>query len=206
MQTRPKLTYYAVPDPDTCDMTYWMRTKRGQLKAWPATAKVDDYGPRLWFKPGHDREHVVPEGLTERERGNWIRAWYDTVRNPWVAKILAAIEREPDAARARFAAFTSHCCICGRTLTDEDSRVRGIGPDCIGRVPAAFAEACAREIARLHGEAGGEANDRVHVGIADAAAMVPAAVAIRADAADRATVSSPVDVQLPLVAGRWAEG
>jgi hypothetical protein len=30
-----------------------------------------------------------------------------------------------------FARSTDHCCICGRALTDELSRCRGIGPECI---------------------------------------------------------------------------
>ena len=49
---------------------------------------------------------------------------------PDVARFLAIVERfiaDPDAA---FAASGSHCVFCGRPLTDEASRLRGIGPDC----------------------------------------------------------------------------
>jgi hypothetical protein len=34
-----------------------------------------------------------------------------------------------------FARSHGHCCICGRSLTDELSRSRGIGPECIKITP-----------------------------------------------------------------------
>jgi hypothetical protein len=33
--------------------------------------------------------------------------------------------------RAVFARSHNNCCVCGRSLTDEQSRARGIGPECI---------------------------------------------------------------------------
>jgi hypothetical protein len=33
--------------------------------------------------------------------------------------------------RAVFARSHDHCCVCGRHLTDEQSRARGIGPECV---------------------------------------------------------------------------
>lgn len=37
---------------------------------------------------------------------------------------------DPAAAMRAFAALTGRCAICNRTLTDPDSKARGVGPDC----------------------------------------------------------------------------
>jgi len=44
--------------------------------------------------------------------------------------ILAAIAADPDAL-ARYGRELGICGVCGRTLTDEESRARGIGPVCL---------------------------------------------------------------------------
>ena len=46
------------------------------------------------------------------------------------AAVFRAIEADPQAARAKFAAETAHCYACGRRLTDALSRELGIGPEC----------------------------------------------------------------------------
>ncbi len=47
--------------------------------------------------------------------------------------VLAEILLDPDKAGMRFAMELTRCRCCGRMLTDEISRLRGIGPDCAGR-------------------------------------------------------------------------
>lgn len=49
-------------------------------------------------------------------------------------EILAEIAKDPQAASARYGHELGSCGICGRTLTDEDSRARGIGPICAGKM------------------------------------------------------------------------
>ncbi len=45
--------------------------------------------------------------------------------------ILARIQADgPEAASARYGHELGHCGLCGRELTNEDSRARGIGPVC----------------------------------------------------------------------------
>lgn len=44
--------------------------------------------------------------------------------------ILAQIAEDPAAASARYGHEIGECGVCGRTLTDEVSRARGIGPIC----------------------------------------------------------------------------
>ena len=47
--------------------------------------------------------------------------------------ILTAIAADPRAALVRYGQLLGKCGICGRTLTDEQSRSDGIGPICNGR-------------------------------------------------------------------------
>jgi hypothetical protein len=47
--------------------------------------------------------------------------------------ILDAIAKDPKAASLRFGREIGECGICGRTLTDEQSRARGIGPICAAK-------------------------------------------------------------------------
>jgi hypothetical protein len=47
--------------------------------------------------------------------------------------ILAEIEADPMAALTRYGQEIGACGHCGRTLTDADSRARGIGPVCAAR-------------------------------------------------------------------------
>lgn len=46
------------------------------------------------------------------------------------ALVLAAIAADPEVASTRYGREIGACGRCGRTLTDEASRARGIGPDC----------------------------------------------------------------------------
>ncbi len=47
--------------------------------------------------------------------------------------VLDLINADPDKAGMRFAVELTRCRICGRMLTDEESRLRGEGPDCWAR-------------------------------------------------------------------------
>jgi hypothetical protein len=42
------------------------------------------------------------------------------------------ILRDPERAQAEFGKLTGRRGCCGRTLTDPDSKMRGIGPECAG--------------------------------------------------------------------------
>ena len=48
--------------------------------------------------------------------------------------ILDAIAVNPQAASLRYGQEIGACGVCGRTLTDEDSRARGIGPICADKM------------------------------------------------------------------------
>lgn len=55
------------------------------------------------------------------------------IRYPEKVEVLRLINEDPDKAGMRFAVELTRCYCCGRMLTDEISRLRGIGPDCYGR-------------------------------------------------------------------------
>lgn len=143
--------YYAVPDPgDPGQMTYWRLNPPGKphpfmghFEPWPSKAK---YGPRLLRKD-------VPKGwdrMGRLARDDFISDWRDNVRGPWEDKILVALVTDPAGCQARFAAFTSRCCICGRELTDPASKTYGIGPDCRNAMPAHLLADMAEQMGRIH--------------------------------------------------------
>jgi hypothetical protein len=112
--------YYAVPDPDDPAVVIcwrWSSTgkKRG-LRPWSGGAM---YGPATQASRGRPAR---PYTIEVR------RAWMD-----WLSEIRAAIEADPVAAGKLFASITGRCRMCGKVLTDPESVVEGIGPDCGGR-------------------------------------------------------------------------
>ena len=56
------------------------------------------------------------------------------VRGARATQVLAAIAADPQAAMLRYGQEIGACGHCGRKLTDEASRARGIGPVCAGRM------------------------------------------------------------------------
>ncbi|ASU83558.1 hypothetical protein CDO52_12850 [Nocardiopsis gilva YIM 90087] len=133
-----------LPDPhDPGQITYWRRDDRGRLNPWPAKAR---YGPALY-------RSQVPAGLTGPDRRAWAQDWHRTHRHPWDAAIRSAIDADPDACRARFAAFTTRCCSCGRALSDPESKTVGVGPECRAGVPADMLGRLAVLVGRAHATA-----------------------------------------------------
>ncbi len=137
--------YYAVPAPDDpSQITYWRMSSKGQqhgLKPWPHKAS---YGPVLYSKD-------VPTGLCGQDRQDWITRWAADVRWPWHAAIRDAIASDVPAAAKRFADLTIRCCCCGRTLTEDYSKVVGIGPECRSGVdPSALAHYLTPQVGRIH--------------------------------------------------------
>lgn len=120
--------HYAVIDPyDPGTVTYWRRknlkTARGarpDFGPWPLKAR---YGPVLYTRG-------VPAPLRGEARRAWIRDWHAVNVVPYRAAVIEAIGADHVAAGKRFADLTSRCCSCGRTLTDDLSKVYGIGPEC----------------------------------------------------------------------------
>ncbi|QSE72198.1 DUF6011 domain-containing protein [Rhodococcus sp. PSBB049] len=110
--------YYSIRDPHDGSVTHWCRPeKQAILKAWPTKANP---GPKLYAKD-------VPKG---EGRIPFMREWNDTVAIPYAQAVHAAIMTDPVQAGARFAAWCTRCCLCGKTLTDPASKCYGVGPEC----------------------------------------------------------------------------
>jgi hypothetical protein len=139
--------YYAVPDPrDVEEMTYWRRSdgKRGPtFKPWPATAR---YGWVLYKK---DR----PKLPKEISCNTYVRAYYETLGPPYRYAVVEAIAEDPVAAQQRFADFNTRCCMCGKKLTNDLSKVYGIGPECRKGIPSeVLANYFRPEVSKAHAQ------------------------------------------------------
>lgn len=138
--------YYAIPDPDDPGtMTYWRRTRTARtssLKPWPAKAR---YGPAV------PRRSDIPADRAARDR--FVTAWLEA-RRTYLARVVAAITAGPEAAGCRFAELGVRCCKCGRALSDETSKVYGIGPECRSGISAAvLARYYTPKVGRAHAQA-----------------------------------------------------
>lgn len=137
--------YYAITDPDNAEtMTYW-RASKGRLAIWPAKA---------WYGPARLLKRDAPADRDEMRA--WYTAWSDTWA-AWATRVRTALDADQAAALRRFARFSIRCCQCGRRLTDDTSKVYGVGPECRrGASPAFLAAVMTPQVAAIHAEEDGE--------------------------------------------------
>ncbi|MER5675799.1 DUF6011 domain-containing protein [Streptomyces sp. NPDC002238] len=110
--------YYAAIDPTNPDtVTYW-RSRAGIVSVWPKNAR---YGPARPLKRDapSDRDELIA----------WLEKW-NAGYVKWLQAVHAVIDQDPAAARRKFAELSTRCCVCGRPLRDDRSKVLGVGPDC----------------------------------------------------------------------------
>lgn len=144
---RPK--YFAVPDPlDPTKTSFWYRSQTGrdagQIKPWPPRRST--WGQLLKVDVPHDKR-TEPKAYREFVRGHF--AAVGVARG----QVEILIERDPQAAAAAFSHWAIRCCVCGKTLTDERSKVYGVGPDCRARMPVALVDAIAEQVRVVIGQA-----------------------------------------------------
>lgn len=123
--------YYAVEDPRAGveDMTYWRRKDKGKNKRpafdpWPLKAR---YAPVLYSKDLPDEEVLRRLTLSKHD---YMAAWYRTLNSPYLEAIVESLLEDPVAAQHRFADFNTRCLNCAKKLTNDLSKVYGIGPEC----------------------------------------------------------------------------
>lgn len=153
--------HYAIVDPHNPQIvTYWRRKdittrKRGarpQFEPWPLKARN---GPILWIKD-------IPRDLKGQARREWCDTWHANNSRPYKAAVIETIAADPIAAGKRFADLTSRCCACARRLTDDHSKVYGIGPECRSGISAEdLAEYFAPRLGHAHAEHLAEQNRRI---------------------------------------------
>lgn len=143
-----EIKYVAVPDPEDCaQMTFWRVDRYDRLVAWPNRAS---YGPTLWRVSGPGRSHVIPAGLKGGDRREWVQRWFHDVRASWMNKVCAVIDGDRVAAGATFAALSTCCAACGKSLRDPASRTRALGSDCVKKFSAETIAALSREVGRAY--------------------------------------------------------
>lgn len=149
----PEPSYYAVwghyDRTGQTKLHYWYRVQRGRregsIQPWPP--QRSHFG--VLYKRDIPEEQACRDvfGCTPAE---WARMYWDDVKAVRAAAMGEIAER-PEEAAARFAVLQSTCCCCGKALTDERSKVYGIGPECrAGLTPDALksiSDHAARELA-----------------------------------------------------------
>lgn len=122
-----------------------------KLKRLPYAPKEDEEAAGVWTEVPAGRyaienaEGVLRFYVVDRpDRGRWAGYTFLSVMasdelhpiKDHSAKyvILQQIEADPMAALTRYGREIGVCGVCGRTLTNEDSRAAGIGPVCAGRI------------------------------------------------------------------------
>lgn len=67
------------------------------------------------------------EGVEQERLRECLRDETDYLKKADVEYVLEFLEE----SRAEFGRLAGRCGCCGKTLTDPDSKMRGIGPECI---------------------------------------------------------------------------
>jgi hypothetical protein len=94
---------------------------RGRERVQPGTIEVKEWSSDQKRLCG---EQKVPEcGFTPCHSGSHYHGEFE--------EQLQLILPTPESWAKLFGIMVGHCCICGKTLTDEDSRAQGIGPECV---------------------------------------------------------------------------
>ena len=100
-------------------------------------AQVEFPAPGYYAVPYQDvlRFYRVAAGKGRHEGRRFLNRYrsdfQDRVGREEQSVVVAAILADPIAARQTFARETVHCFRCGRKLTDQVSRTRGVGPECV---------------------------------------------------------------------------
>ena len=128
----PEPSYFAVwGHYDRTGLTkfhFWYRVRigrqAGKIQPWPPTRSR--FGTLFARDIPSEQECRDTFSCSVRE---WRERYWQDVRDVRDAA-LREIDEHPEDAAAMFAAFHSYCCCCGKGLTDERSKVYGIGPEC----------------------------------------------------------------------------
>lgn len=135
--------YYAIEGPSELDgVTYW-RKKGQEFKPWPPKAR---YGPIAEIKRSD-----LPADRMEREET--LRKLH-TDQVLYIAHAAGIIRSDVEVARARFARLCTRCWSCGKKLTDNASKVYGIGPDCRSGMSDEVLATSARAVGHAHASYG----------------------------------------------------
>jgi hypothetical protein len=86
-----------------------------------------------FFRVTHGREGTRWEGYTFLHAQS-SDDFYPVQNKEYRERMLALIVEDPITAMNEYGIRIGNCGVCGRTLTDRDSRLRGIGPICAAKL------------------------------------------------------------------------
>jgi len=134
--------YFAVTDPlDPAKVSYWYRPTEGRhagaITPWPLRRNSWGALYRKDVAAGADGRAYAIEHFARV-----ARARQDAERE---------IDRDPVAAAQRFARLAIRCCCCGKALTDDRSKVYGIGPECRRGASPAFLALLVEQVKAAYG-------------------------------------------------------
>ena len=119
----------------------WAAERQTKAAATPAATEVPDVPAGRYAVENEDGDLRFYK-VDRPEEGRWagytflsVQASdeFHPIKGSARAVILGKIAVDPKAASARYGTLLGSCGVCGRTLTDETSRARGIGPECARR-------------------------------------------------------------------------
>jgi hypothetical protein len=109
-------------------MIWWTDLPQGHY-AWPIYADdADELGVPIGYQTFRRTDIGIRRGAAHPLAGVDLATVAANMLN--LDEIGHLIAADPERARQEFSRFTGRCYVCGRLLTDPDSKVRGIGPDC----------------------------------------------------------------------------
>ena len=79
----------------------------------------------------------VKQQVSDDERRLGSQRPGETYTGQW-ANLIDKVLADPTAAVARYGLELGKCGVCGRTLTNETSRVQGIGPVCLSKLESGY--------------------------------------------------------------------
>lgn len=118
-----------------------LKIERGELRELAVAAKVvEPAAPRPqvidgFYAVNTDAGHLAFYRVEVSKKGFYtvsLQTSDELTSLPWstAKSVLAKIEQDPKEAAIRYGKELGVCGVCNRTLTNEESRARGIGPIC----------------------------------------------------------------------------
>jgi len=111
----------------------------GEPEPLPTLDKLPDPGYYFIVDPTTNKESFFRVAKPEHNpatRKLYIQAsddFYEVSDIRRITKIFIEIQKDPVNAMNEYGLRLGRCGVCNRTLTDRDSRLRGIGPICAGK-------------------------------------------------------------------------
>jgi hypothetical protein len=114
----------------------WTLAEPSILAGYYALEDPEDPAHIVFLQVKNEDEHNNPRRLYILAGAPGSFAKHRVYKSAQANSLMARIAQDPTAAFALFGQKVGKCGVCGSPLTDQDSRDRGIGPVCYGKLEA----------------------------------------------------------------------